>query len=184
MVRTWLTILILFVVVAVLWTVFEGTPGRTPPSPPGVQTGDEEPTHPLMPALSGPFPSLSGRPEGESPPGAVGPAEPPDPDRERLLELAGAAMQRAGVLLKGTLDIDSYLHGGGSFTGERIEVSPEIVARLFDLLKTAPPDQKLRVAVAFQNGRKERNLEEVIRVSRDIERVTSQGGEEASDGPL
>ena len=40
------------------------------------------------------------------------------------------------------------------------------------------------VAVAFQNGRKERNLEEVIRVSRETQRVTSQGGEDAGDGAL
>ncbi len=150
MARTWLTILILLVVVVLLWTVFEGAPDRTPPAPPGAEALDEEPTHPLLPALEGPFPSLvAGPDEGERPLEAKVAGGPPDPEREQLLALAGVAMQRAGVVLKGTLDIDAYLHGGGTLTGERIEVPPEIVDKLFDLLKTAPPDQKLKVAVAL-----------------------------------
>ncbi|MCP3981469.1 MAG: hypothetical protein GY716_19395 [bacterium] len=40
------------------------------------------------------------------------------------------------------------------------------------------------VAVAFQNGRKERNLEEVIRVSRGVEQETSHRGGDASDGAV
>ncbi len=40
------------------------------------------------------------------------------------------------------------------------------------------------VAIALQDNRKERNLEEVIRVNRDADRDARPTGEEGDDGPL
>lgn len=147
--RPWLSVASVLAIVTLVWFLADRADHLPPPSRPELAPASDEPTHPLLAGLEGPFPELASEPAKEGAPQGKTPVEPPNAERERLLELAGAAMQQAGVLMRETLDIDSYLHGGGTIHGEKFEVPPDVVGKLFEILETAPPDQKLKVAVAM-----------------------------------
>ncbi len=147
--RPWLSVAVVLLLVTLVWFLAGRASHRPPPGRPPVHPDDSEPVPPLIKGLEGPFPELKANPENAAAPEGKGPDEQPGLERKRLLALASAAMRQADALLRETLDIDAYLHGGGTINVEKLEVPPDVVGRLFEILETAPPDQKLKVAVAM-----------------------------------